>query len=666
MSHSMSEKHSRYQTMSVVGLVVILIAAVLFLSALLGLSTTDTADFFLRDVSDQKFGWKYELLSDGTVTEGTPEFGEYQEISFPLDSIQAVSISRTMTEELSDDAEIEFTCHGDKMVEVFLDDLLLFSALPDGQRNKEGFLLLGEADSHLSERLTLKNEYYPYGNSVRLSLPEGCQGRTLRLITYFFDGTANCEPVYPALGTYESRYAVYVAETVVPVALLILCAVLSILLLAVFVLDLPNGRNDPRTLLLVLYFTLLFVSTLNGPTISVAGDVADQPVIQILGEFYLLPLFLYLALLLPGWKRNLLFGGTAAWTVYIIVQLRMCVGAGYYVADTMGQGIFLLSLLFFAVFLFDFITRGRRLLDRKRLLLYATLTAAVFFLCILSNAIRVWDGDILTCLETMFSLAFDGYFIVLMSYVQNTCAAMAVIILVLEFLRRNTEAHTMVTVLEERGRATRKEYNRILDAERATNSLRHELSHHLTALMGFLRDGENERACEYITSVVKDLNDLPVLRYSKNTIVNVIAGSYLDRAAKMGISVKYSLQVPNELPIQDEDLSVFLSNLLQNALEACERMDAGSERYIRINMSVYRTYLAIGCTNSMSPEKEKASDAAQQRRPRHSHGYGLKAMSNIAEKYGSILNIEKTASEFSVKTLLHMDKPLVSAEPGEL
>ena len=280
----------------------------------------------------------------------------------------------------------------------------------------------------------------------------------------------------------------------------------------------------------------------------------------------------------------------------------------------------------------------------------------VFALCVFSEANRAYEGDILECLEVVFSLTFDGYFISLMSLIQNTCAAMAIIVLVVEFLRRSTETRTMVTVLEERGRATREEYHRMLDAENETHSLRHEMSHHMTALLGFIREGENERADEYITSVVKELNGLPVFRYSQNTIVNVIAGFYLDRAAKEGIQIRHKLSVPEKLGIPDEDLSVFLSNMLQNALEACERMEPESERYIHINMNVHGNYLAIGCTNSRSPETENASGAEQQRRRpgKHWHGYGLKAMSNIAEKYGGLLNIEKTSAEFSVKTILNM------------
>ncbi len=652
----MQRNRSEYRTQYVIGLVFIIITVFVFLNILLGLARTDKVDFYLRDTSYQSFGWEYEVLSDGDVTVETPEFGEYDAIFFPEKSIQAVSISRVMTEEIPRAPEIETVHYNYQLIEIFLDDLLLFSELPDGERNEDGFLLLDGTNLVIQKRASLKHEFYPYGNTMRLSLPDDYQGKTLRIITYFFGEVPNYEPVYPSLGNYESRYAPYLADLVMPIAALILYAVCIVLLIVVFVLDIPNGRKDARIFLLALYFLFLFIYTLKGPTVSVVAETDDHAVIQILGEYYILPLCLYLALLFGGWKRWLLLGGTVVWSVYIFLQLRTTAGNGYFAADATGMGSFLLALLFLVIFFLDFIVRGRKQIDRKRALMYTALTVTVFALCIFSEARRAYGGDILECLEVVFSLAFNAYFIALMSLIQNTCAAMAIIILVVEFLRRSTETRTMVAVLEERGRATREEYHRMLDAESATHSLRHEMSHHLTALMGFIREKENERAEEYITSVVKELNDLPVFRYSKNTIVNVIAGSYLDRAAKAGIQIKHSLAVPEKLTIQDEDLSVFLSNMLQNALEACERMDPASERYIQVSMNVHGNYLAISCMNSMSPEAEKASDAEQQRRRlgKYKHGYGLKAMSNIAEKYGSILNIEKTSSEFSVKTILNM------------
>ena len=131
----MRKNRSEYRTQYVIGLVFIIITVFVFLNILLGLARTDKADFYLRDLSYLSFGWEYEILSDGNVTAETPEFSEYDAISFPEESIQAVSISRVMTEEIPRSPEIEMLYYSHQMIEIFLDDLLLFSVMDNGARH---------------------------------------------------------------------------------------------------------------------------------------------------------------------------------------------------------------------------------------------------------------------------------------------------------------------------------------------------------------------------------------------------------------------------------------------------------------------------------------------------------------------------------------------------
>ena len=154
-------------------------------------------------------------------------------------------------------------------------------------------------------------------------------------------------------------------------------------------------------------------------------------------------------------------------------------------------------------------------------------------------------------------------------------SVMATIVLVADFVRRTLEAKQTISALEERSRLTLESYNRLLTAEQATNAVRHEMRHHMTALSGILEDGDTERARRYIASVSDEMNQIPAGRYSRNILVNVIAGTYLGQARKEGIQVEYRLDVPEKLNMEDEDLSVFFTNMLQNALEACEKWIPG-------------------------------------------------------------------------------------------
>ena len=225
---------------------------------------------------------------------------------------------------------------------------------------------------------------------------------------------------------------------------------------------------------------------------------------------------------------------------------------------------------------------------------------------------------------------------------------MTVIVVMSEAVHRTLATHRTVDVLRERERQTMAAYERMRASEDDTRALHHEMRHHMLALSAILADGDAARARRYVDAVAEDLSQVPAGRYCQNILVDMIAGSFLDKAAAQGIRVEQSLNVPQELNIADEDLSVFLSNMLQNALEACERMSPGQERYIWVDMHLRGNFLCLQCVNSRPAGEEPEA--------REGHGYGLAAMRAVAEKYNSVLLIERTPSEFSVTSDFCLEK----------
>lgn len=427
---------------------------------------------------------------------------------------------------------------------------------------------------------------------VRISLPENYTGKKVAIITYFAQGRGISSPVYPFFGNYETVYAPAVTSVVVPVAVIVLCALFIVLISVIFVLDSSNGKADVRILLLVLSFMLLFLGKAYR-SMGTSSILSEHMDLSFLEELYMAPLYLYIALHLTKWRKYLLSASVVLWFLYEGAGMFQNAKAGEIVLIN-GNGaraLVLFASVMIAFFL-EYVCFGR---EKKKetgayYLPYGILIVVVSVLRLLYGA-REWDGDVGMYLLQMLKSAIRGYYFSVVHFFADICGIMTMLILVLEFIRKTIREKETLSVLEERSRLTLEGYNRMLEAEEATNSVRHEMRHHMIALMGILKDGEKQRACDYILSVTKGLDTLPVFRYSQNILVNVIAGEYLDRAKKLGVEVVHSLFVPAELKIADEDISVFLSNMLENALEACERMEPGQERYIHVKMHVNENFL---------------------------------------------------------------------------
>lgn len=637
---------SAYRKQYVTGILLTLVVVIVLLRVFSMLCRTDKVDLYLGDTASKSYGWSYEILSDGEVSAVTPEFADEYSITLPGEPAEAVKITRIFTETLPY-ASLELYIYG-AGVEVFVDERLLYSDFGEGARNEAGFLLLTAEET---ERLDPEE-----GRSVSFSLPEEYTGKTLTVITYFAEGGEGSSPVYPSLGNSETVYASFVTGSVFSVAILVLCAILVVLISVLFVLDLPNGKADGRLLLLSLSFLLLFLGKAYGSILGTASLLSEHMNLSFLENLYMAPLLLFLALHLTGWRKYLLSAGVILWFLYEGIRMFLNARQGLLVlTGRKGAGAFILFIAVAAAFLLEYICRRREL--KKKIttyqMSYGIMAVMVSILRLLYGA-QEWQGDVGMYVHEIFFTASKGHFYPFVYFFADICGIMAMLIVMLEFIRRTIRTKGLLGVLEERARLTLEGYNRMLRAEDATNAVRHEMRHHMVSLMGILKEGDTGRACEYISSVTGRLDALPVFRYSQNLLVNVIAGEYLDRAAAQGILVEHSLAVPADVKIADEDLSVLLTNMLENALEACERMEAGRDRYIRVKMYVYDNFLFIGCVNSCLGQSEEPSGHKRDRKESasRSHGYGMAAMSGIAEKYNSILKVEQGSGEFSVKTNL--------------
>ncbi len=85
-------------------------AAAVLLAVFSMLSVTHKGDIFLMDRSGERFGWRYELLINGEPRGYTPEFAEDGNALLLPEGTQAVRITRTMTEEISN-AELEWSSY---------------------------------------------------------------------------------------------------------------------------------------------------------------------------------------------------------------------------------------------------------------------------------------------------------------------------------------------------------------------------------------------------------------------------------------------------------------------------------------------------------------------------------------------------------------------------
>lgn len=187
--------------------------------------------------------------------------------------------------------------------------------------------------------------------------------------------------------------------------------------------------------------------------------------------------------------------------------------------------------------------------------------------------------------------------------------------------------------------------------------MKHEMGHHLEALSALWDANDLPRVKSYLQSLLAEKNRIPPLAYSKHFLVNAILSSYLGSAAKMGIQISFSVQVPEALSMADADLCILLSNLLQNAVEGCMDLPTSADRFIFFELRLKENLLVFSCRNS-AKGCDSTGPFPTTKSKAQSHGLGLAGMEQVAVQYGGTLSACRKQGVFQVQGVLSLKSAL--------
>ena len=194
----------------------------------------------------------------------------------------------------------------------------------------------------------------------------------------------------------------------------------------------------------------------------------------------------------------------------------------------------------------------------------------------------------------------------------------------------------------------------MLETQESTRQERHEMRHHIALLAEMLSSGQQERAQTYAHSLLDRVNALPSDSYSANPIINAIVGRYMNEAKAAGIDTSADIRDMEKVVLRDDELCVLLTNMLENALEACQKMPAESTRFLRFRLLASEDHLVMSCENStdttitIDPDGNITTSKEEPER----HGFGLHVMRQIVENNNGQFYISCDEGVFSVKVAL--------------
>lgn len=184
----------------------------------------------------------------------------------------------------------------------------------------------------------------------------------------------------------------------------------------------------------------------------------------------------------------------------------------------------------------------------------------------------------------------------------------------------------------------------LMETAEQTRQMRHDLRHHLTAILTMARD-DNPRLSEYIATLIRDI-PTAVQDYCENPTVNAVVSHYAARCQKESIAFAARLTVPAQNEgLDDRALCVVFANLLENAVEACGRI-TGGKKFIRLSSSLEYGVLTITMDNSFDGQARQEDGKFLSSKRVDAPGVGLSSIQAVARAHQGDARFEAEGTVF--------------------
>lgn len=181
--------------------------------------------------------------------------------------------------------------------------------------------------------------------------------------------------------------------------------------------------------------------------------------------------------------------------------------------------------------------------------------------------------------------------------------------------------------------------------------LKHDMKNHIMVLSSFLAVEDYEAAKAYCSEILDKLNVMNSYVETGNALMNHIVNEKFQLARKCGIHIKAEIQNLSFGRMKSIDFSALLNNMLDNAIEACQR-EAG-EREIHLIVSEKRDYEMICVKNRIAESVLKENPGLNTQKPDLSlHGIGVSRMREIAEGYEGLFDLYERDGFFCVSAYI--------------
>ena len=177
----------------------------------------------------------------------------------------------------------------------------------------------------------------------------------------------------------------------------------------------------------------------------------------------------------------------------------------------------------------------------------------------------------------------------------------------------------------------------------------HDLKHQIQLLRAEITSGEKLR---YLDEMEQEIRSYEAQNKTGNKALDTMLTAKSFKCQSLGISLTCVADGKELAFMKPTDVSVLFGNALDNAIESVEKLDNPEKRLIHLSVARQKSFLRIRMENCCEGELRFVDGLPSTRKDARYHGYGMKSIRSIVEKYGGSMTVKVENGWFELRVLI--------------
>lgn len=178
--------------------------------------------------------------------------------------------------------------------------------------------------------------------------------------------------------------------------------------------------------------------------------------------------------------------------------------------------------------------------------------------------------------------------------------------------------------------------------------LKHDMKNHTLVILSYLEENRTQEAKIYAGEILDKLNKMYTYVNVGNALLNYIVNNKLSEAKEKGIEIKAEIENLAFDYMDSVDFSALLNNLLDNAIGCAQ---ASQEKKLKLQIISEKGMDVITVQNSIDESVLVHNPELVSTKEEPGHGYGMKQIRRIVEKYDGMMEVYEQKNMFIVSLM---------------